>query len=126
MRSIGINLAQPLCREGTTPADRLASPINADLRAYLRELLVMATIVTTMLYAPAAGLLALACFLIGISPGSLASFGGALHPVVGLFAWWAIFWIPTAVYTGFIVPWGGRDLRPAARPGTRGGSSARK
>jgi len=86
----------------------------------------MATIVTTMLYAPAAGLLALACFAVGIAPWSLATFGGALHPVVGLFAWWAIFWIPTAVYTAFMVPWDGRDLRPSAGPGTRAGSSARK
>ena len=74
----------------------------------------MATIVTTMLYAPAAGLLALAGLAAGIAPGSLATFGGALHPVAGLFAWWAIFWIPTAVYTAFMVPWDGRDPRGPA------------
>jgi hypothetical protein len=71
----------------------------------------MAAIVTTMLYAPAAGLLALGCLAAGIPVASLATFGGALHPVVGLGAWWVIFWLPVAVYTGFMVPWGGRDPR---------------
>jgi len=71
----------------------------------------MATIVTIMLYVPAALLLALVCVAVGIPIASLASFGGALHPVAGLFAWWAIFWMPVAVYTGFLVPWGGRDPR---------------
>jgi len=32
-----------------------------------------------------------------------------MHPVAGLFLWWAIFYLPAAVYSGFIVPWGGRD-----------------
>ena len=86
----------------------------------------MAAIVTTMLYVPAAGLLALAGLAVGIPISSLASFGGALHPVVGLFAWWAIFWMPVAIYTGFMVPWDGRDPRPDSKPvagsGTRGGS----
>jgi len=29
--------------------------------------------------------------------------------VAGLALWWAIFYLPVAVYSGFIVPWGGRD-----------------
>ena len=69
----------------------------------------MATIVTTMLYVPAAGLLALLCLLVGVPVWSFASFGGALHPVAGLVVWWTIFYLPSAVYSGFIVPWGGRD-----------------
>ena len=87
----------------------LASTIRKALRAYLLEVLGMAAILTTMLYVPAAALLALLGLLAGITLSSFVSFGGALHPVAGLFAWWAIFYLPSAVYSGFIVPWGGRD-----------------
>ena len=69
----------------------------------------MAAIVTTMLYVPVAGLLAALGLLAGVSLASFASFGGAFHPVAGLALWWAIFYLPSAVYSGFIVPWGGRD-----------------
>ena len=82
--------------------------IRKALRAYLLEVLGMAAILTTMLYVPAAALLAALCFLVGVPVASFASFGGALHPVAGLFAWWGIFYLPAAVYSGFIVPWGGR------------------
>ncbi len=68
----------------------------------------MATIVTTMLYFPTAALLAGVCLLAGVSIAAFFTFGGALHPVVGMFTWWAIFYLPVAVYSSFIV-WGGRD-----------------
>ena len=71
----------------------------------------MATIVTTMLYAPAAALLGGLFLFAGIPVASLVTFGSALHPVAGLFAWWAIFFVPAAVYSSFLVPWGGRDPR---------------
>ena len=71
----------------------------------------MATIVTTLLYVPAAALLAGLFVVTGVPIASLATFGGALHPVVGLVAWWAIFFVPAAAYSGFMVPWGGRDPR---------------
>jgi len=74
----------------------------------------MATIVTTMLYAPAAVLLGGVCLIAGVSIWSLATFGGALHPVAGLFVWWAIFYVPIVVYTAVHVPWG-RD--PSGRAG---------
>ena len=65
----------------------------------------MATIVTTLLYVPAAVLLAAMSLIAGTSIYSFVSLGGSLHPVAGLFAWWAIFFLPSAVYSGFIVPW---------------------
>jgi hypothetical protein len=68
----------------------------------------MATIVTTMLYVPAAALLAGVCLLAGVSLSAFFTFGGALHPVAGLFAWWVIFYLPVAVYSTFVV-WGSRD-----------------
>ena len=71
----------------------------------------MATIVTTMLYVPAAALLAAAFVVAGVPVWSLVTFGGELHPVAGLAAWWAIFYLPVAVYCGFIVPWDGREPR---------------
>jgi hypothetical protein len=69
----------------------------------------MAAIVTTILYVPAAALLGGACLLAGVTVAGFFTFGGALHPVAGLFAWWAIFYLPVAVYSGFIV-WGSRDV----------------
>ena len=69
----------------------------------------MAAIVTTMLYVPTAVLLAGVCLLAGVTLSAFFTFGGAVHPVAGLFAWWAIFYVPVAVYSGFIV-WGSRDL----------------
>ena len=69
----------------------------------------MAAIVTTMLYVPAAALLAGLCLLAGVTLSGFFTFGGALHPVAGLLAWWAIFYVPVAVYSAFIV-WGSRDL----------------
>jgi len=92
-------------------ADALASGIKADLRAYFLEVLGMATIVTTMLYVPAAGLLAALFLFAGVPIASLVSFGHALHPVAGLAAWWALFFVPALVYCGFIVPWDGREPR---------------
>jgi hypothetical protein len=68
----------------------------------------MATIVTTMLYVPAALLLAAVCLIAGVSIYAFVTLGGSLHPVAGLFAWWAIFFVPVAVYSAFLVPWEGR------------------
>ena len=70
----------------------------------------MAAVVTTMLYVPVAAILAGAALLAGVPLSSFFSFGGALHPVAGLIAWWAIFFVPVAVYSGFVVPWGGHDV----------------
>ena len=69
----------------------------------------MAAILTTMLYVPAAALLAVLGLFVGVSLSSFVSFGGAFHPVAGLALWWAIFYLPSAVYSGFLVPWGGRE-----------------
>ena len=57
----------------------------------------MATVVTTLLYVPAAVLLGGLCFLVGMSIWSLLTLGGALHPDVGLIAWLAIFFVPVVV-----------------------------
>ena len=94
-----------------TLATAVACVIHLELRAYLLEVLGMATIVTTMLYVPAAGLLAAPFVVAGVPLASLATFGGALHPVAGLGAWWAVFFIPAAVYCGFVVPWGREPRR---------------
>jgi hypothetical protein len=75
----------------------------------------MAAIVTTMLYVPAALLLGGVFLLAGVPIRSLATFGSTLHPVAGLFAWWAIFYVPIVVYTAVHVPWG-RDT-PSGRAG---------
>lgn len=88
--------------------DKLTCAISKLLRAYLLEAMGMATIVTTMLYVPAAALLAGLCLLAGVSLSAFFTFSGALHPVAGMFVWWAIFYLPVAVYSTFVV-WGSRD-----------------
>lgn len=65
----------------------------------------MAAIVATMLCVPAGVLLAALLMLFGISFRVLVTFGGALHPVQGLIAWWAICFIPAVAYSAYVLPW---------------------
>jgi hypothetical protein len=69
----------------------------------------MAAIVATMLCVPAGALLAALLLPFGISPSVIVTFGGALHPVLGLVAWWAICFIPAVTYAAFVLPWSPQD-----------------
>jgi hypothetical protein len=65
----------------------------------MRDTVVMALIVATMLFLPASGLLALVAFLVSdVSPRSFVTFGDALSAPIGLVAWWALTLIPSSVY----------------------------
>ena len=65
----------------------------------------MAAIVTTMLCVPAGVLLAALLMLFGVPLTALVTFGGALHPVLGLMAWWVLFLVPALVYSAWVLPW---------------------
>jgi len=65
----------------------------------------MATIVTTMLFLPAAVLLAGLFFLLGISLYAFATFNGVLDAYQGVVAWWTIAFLPTLAYSAYVLPW---------------------
>jgi len=65
----------------------------------------MAAIVTTMLCGPVGALLALFSFaVLGISFHSFLTFGDRLNAVGGLFAWWALAFVPAFGYAVFAMP----------------------
>jgi hypothetical protein len=69
----------------------------------------LTAIITTLLYVPAAALLAGVCFLVGVSFTALVTFGGALHAVIGLLAWWVLGLLPALAYVAYVLPWNRRE-----------------
>jgi hypothetical protein len=60
---------------------------------------VMAAIVTTLLWLPIGALLALFCYaVLDVPLHSFVSLGDAMHPSLGLLAWWAFGFAPAYVY----------------------------
>jgi hypothetical protein len=69
-------------------------------------MLVMASVVTTALFVPIAGILALlAIGLSGVSLRAFVTFGEMLNPVEGLAAWWAVLYVPALAYAAYAMPW---------------------
>ena len=67
---------------------------------------VMAGVVTTALYVPIVGLLALlAIGLFGVSLHSFITFGEALGAVEGVLVWWAVLFVPALAYSALMMPW---------------------
>jgi hypothetical protein len=83
---------------------------GARWRRHIGEVAMMGAIVTTLLFVPAAALLAGLLFLFGISLYAVLTFGGALNAVQGLLAWWTLGFLPAAAYAGYVLPWHGREL----------------
>jgi hypothetical protein len=69
----------------------------------------MAAIVTTLLFVPAAAMLAGLLFLFGISLHAFLTFDGALNVVQGLLAWWALGFLPAAAYARYVLPRNARE-----------------
>ena len=70
-------------------------------------MLVMASVVTTALYAPVLAVLAfLSIALFGLSLHAFVTFGEALGAVEGLVAWWVVLFVPALAYSAFMMPWG--------------------
>jgi hypothetical protein len=71
----------------------------------------MAAIVTTMLFVPAAALLAALLFLVGVSMHAFATFNGVLDAYQGVAAWWMIAFLPTLAYSVYVMRWERRESR---------------
>lgn len=63
----------------------------------------MAAIVTTLLFVPAAALLAGLLFLFDVPLHAFLTFDGALNPVHAVLAWWALGFLPAAGYAGYVL-----------------------
>jgi len=69
----------------------------------------MAVIVTTMLFLPAAVLLAGILFLVDVPWQAFATFDGVLNAYQGVAAWWMIAFLPTLAYSVYVMPWEPRE-----------------
>jgi len=76
----------------------------------LSQMAVMAAIVATLVYVPLAAALGLVLFLIDVPYEALLTFGGALHTVLGLLAWWALVFGGACGYAAWVFPWGDKAL----------------
>jgi len=69
------------------------------------QALTMAAIVATLLCLPVGAVLAvLASFFLDVPMQSILTFGGALHAVAGLLAWWTVAFIAAGIYAVFAMP----------------------
>jgi hypothetical protein len=71
---------------------------------------VMAAIVATLVYFPAGLVLGFALRLLDVSFEAFVTFGGALHVLLGLAAWWLLFFAGALVYAACLMPWGEQVL----------------
>jgi len=71
----------------------------------VRQMAVMAAIVTTMLCLPVGALLALlSVAVLGVSVHSFITFGESFNAVGGLFVWWALGFVPAFGYAALAMP----------------------
>lgn len=76
----------------------------------LPQLVVMAVIVNTALFAPIAGALALLALLIfGVSFQGFVTFGATLGAFEGVVAWWTLLLVPSLAYAACMMPWGPKE-----------------
>jgi hypothetical protein len=76
----------------------------------ISQLVTMSAIVATLAYFPMGALIVLTAWLFGVSPAALATFGGALHMVLGLLAWWLFAFAGACAYAVFVFPWSDKVL----------------
>lgn len=84
------------------------------LLAVLSKFAVMAAITATLTYVPLCLLAALAFHLLGRSIEGLLTFGGALHVVLGVLAWWLVFFAAACVYAAWMYPWHDQEIATGA------------
>jgi hypothetical protein len=76
----------------------------------LPQMVLMAVIVATVLFGPAAAILAFLAFaLFGVSVQGFITFGGSMAILLGLGLWWALLLVPSLVYAAYVMPWHARD-----------------
>jgi succinate-acetate transporter protein len=69
------------------------------------RLILMAAIIGTLLYFPAAIAVALVCAAASVRAESLLTFGGSLGLVAGILAWWLVGVAIALPYAAFVFPW---------------------
>ncbi len=72
-------------------------------------LTLMAAIVASMLYVPAAILVTLMCIATGVPLDIVVGFGGALGISSGMLAWWLLVYVGAMTYSVFVFPWSERS-----------------
>ena len=66
----------------------------------------MAAIVDSLLWAPLAAFVWLACFVaLGISFRDFMTFGGEVNTFQGMALLWALGFLPALAYCAFVMPW---------------------
>ena len=76
----------------------------------LPQMVVMAAIVDTALFAPVGGLLALIAYaFFGVPLRAFVTFGGELPAFDGAVVWWGVLLIPSLAYAASVMPWAGKD-----------------
>jgi hypothetical protein len=84
--------------------------------AALPQMAVMAAIVATLVYLPAVVALALISRAAGISFDAWLTLDAALHPALGLLAWWLVVFVGSCGYVACEFPWGDRSFgRPVRK-----------
>lgn len=78
--------------------------------ATLGQLAVMAAVVATLAYFPLGLALIFVLRFAGIGFQALISFGGTMHTVVGLIAWWLLVFAAALLYAAFMFPWGDKTF----------------
>jgi ABC-type multidrug transport system permease subunit len=85
------------------------------LRGHVGEVAMLAAIVTTMLFVPAAAMLAGLLYLVGISLHGFTTFNGVLNAWQGTAAWWTIAFLPALAYSVYMLPWKGTQAWPPVK-----------
>ena len=80
-------------------------------KTQLSQFAVMTGIVATLVYFPLGIALALILHPLGITFDALLTFGGAMHFVFGLLAWWLLTFAGACGYAACMFPWGDSQVR---------------
>ena len=71
-------------------------------------MIVMAAIVAILVYLPVCIVLALTLGAFGVPFMAWVTMGEALHPALGLLAWWLLIFLGSCGYVASFFPWGDR------------------
>ena len=71
----------------------------------LTQMAVMAAIVATLFYVPAALAVALLFAVLGVSIDPVVTFGGFFNLLIGMCVWWLLAFAAACAYTACAFPW---------------------
>lgn len=85
-------------------------------RAAMAQVAIMAAVVATLAYFPLGFVLIVVFRVAGVGFDALISFGGALPMMLGLLAWWLLFFAAALVYAAVLFAWAGPPPRRGPTP----------